>query len=617
MKLSSIYSDGMVLQRNKRVTISGKTKKLHNVSLTFLENTYETTADSSGGWSITLDPLAPGGPYQMEISSAQEKLTINDILVGDVWLLGGQSNMELPVQRTLDLFADEIKKVDEPLIRQFAVPQVYDFHEPKTELVGSSWMKATQEDILRFSAVGYFFAREIYEKNGIPIGLIQTAVGGTPIEAWISEKTLRELGGYEPELDLNKEDKYIATKKASDQKLNDLWFQNLNEHDAGLAEEWYASSYQTEDWDDFELPNSWKNSKLEELKGSVWFRKEFELPESFVVSEAKLVLGTIVDADETYINGVKIGTTGYRYPPRRYPVPAELLKPGVNSVTVRVISTQSTGEFIKDMPYKLIVNGNEFHLEGTWQYKIGTRTESLEPQTFFQYKPTGLYNGMIAPLKQYPMKGVLWYQGESNIGQPRGYNKLFYNLVNDWRKNWQLGEFPFILTQLANFDPGEEDTTDNWAVLRDEQRRSLTVPNTAMAVTIDIGESNDLHPQDKKTLGKRLALCARKIAYKEDIIYSGPLYRSMERLDQAIQLTFDHVGSGLVAIGGNLKSFTIAGSDGTFVPAKATIIGDKVLVSHENIDEPQHVRYAWESNPIANLYNNEGLPASPFTTETN
>lgn len=617
MELSSIFSDGMVLQRNKKITISGKTKPFQNVNLVFLKKSYSTTSDQTGQWSIELDPLKPGGPYQMEIV-ADEKQIIQDILIGDVWVLGGQSNMELPTNRTLDLLYDELKAVHFPNIRQFTVPLNYHFPEPKNELTGGNWISATNNDLMKFSAAGYFFSKEIHEKYDVPIGLILTAVGGTPVEAWMSEETLRNLGGYESELEQNKNDDYIATVKWNDEERQNLWYKHLNDTDLGLKNEgWYSDSIQTKDWDEFELPNSWEGTQLEPIRGSVWFRSEFELPESMLRGVAKLALGTIIDADDTYINGTLVGSTGYRYPPRRYTIPEGLLRPGKNTITVRVISTQTTGGFVKDMPYKLIANGQEIHLQGSWKYKIGTRTETLEPQTFFQYKPSGLFNGMISPLRDYRVNGVLFYQGESNTGRPEGYRHLFQAMVDDWRKNWGLGEIPFIFTQLANLDTSDDN--NNWAILREEQRLSLGIPNTAMAVTIDIGEANDLHPQDKKTLGQRLALSARGLAYKEPIVYSGPLYRKMERIGQSIELFFDHVGNGLTArdaADGELRSFSICGADGEFVPARARIIGDKVVVQNDQIEEPFHVRYAWMDNPEeANLYNKEGLPASPFNTE--
>lgn len=615
MKLSNIFSDGMVLQRNETAVISGKTKPTYQVRLTFLEKLYETVSDDHGNFSIELDTLEPGGPYVMEIE-ADEKMVINDILIGDVWVLGGQSNMEIPLNRTQDLFANEIKQINEPFIRQFAVPQEYDFHAPREDFSGGTWTSATQNDVMDFSAVGYFFAEKIYEKHGVPIGLILSAVGGTPIEAWLSEETLRKFNKYDEALEQNKDDAYVDSIIQSDEERNNAWYEHLNKKDIGLQEEWYADAYETTDWNVFELPNSWQDTELEKIRGAVWFRKEFDVPASMTKNEAMLKLGTIVDADDTYINGISVGTTGYRYPPRRYTVPAGLLKLGKNTITVRVISTQTTGEFIKDMPYKLIANGEKINLEGRWKYKLGVETEALQPQTFFRYGPAGLYNGMITPLRNYCITGVLWYQGESNTGNPDGYHILFKELVNDWRNNWNQGDIPFLFTQLANLETG--DPNHNWAVLREEQRKGLDVSNTAMAVTIDIGEHNDLHPQDKKTLGGRLALAALNKAYGEDIVYSGPLYKEMKRVGDAIHVSFDSTGSGLTIRDHDdtLKTFMICGPDGKFVPATAIINDHQVIVSHEEIQEPQHVRYAWADNPAdANLYNQEGLPASPFTTE--
>ncbi|MBP3951540.1 sialate O-acetylesterase [Bacillus suaedae] len=618
MILSSIISDGMVLQRNKKVTLSGNTTPFQQVEMSFLGKSYRTISDSNGVWKITLENLEAGGPHQMRIS-ADEEILLQDILIGDVWVLGGQSNMELPISRTLDLFSEEMKAVNSPFIRKFHVPQNYDFHEPQHILTRGEWVAANQESVLEFSAVGYFFAKELYELYGVPIGLIHTAVGGTPAEAWISEKTLLELGGYENRLIQCKDDSYIATTKSADEERQTNWFNVLNEKDLGLKEAWFNKELaHSSAWSEFQLPNSWHGSELEAIRGSVWFRKEFELPALMTDCEAKLAMGTIIDADETYINGILIGSTGYMYPPRRYSIPSGLLKPGRNSIAVRVMTTQNTGSFIKEMPYKLFANDQELDLSGTWHYRIGAMMKQLEPATFFQYEPAGLYNGMIAPLNHYQVKGVLWYQGESNTHTPEGYRTLFRNVVKDWRANWDNSEFPFIYTQLANFDTGAKDTeNNNWAVLREEQRKSLTLPNTAMAVTIDIGESNDLHPQNKKTLGQRLALSARKLAYNDDIIYSGPLYQKMERIGSSIHLHFDHVGGGLTARNGALQCFMISGKDGRFVPATASIHGPTVVVYHEQINEPCHVRYAWEDNPVeANLYNKEGLPASPFSTET-
>lgn len=616
MILSSILSDGMVLQRNEKVGIWGKAAAGQAIQIRFNEKKYDAFADSAGDWRIDLDETEPGGPFEMVISAGSEASVIRNILVGDVWVLGGQSNMELPVRRTLDLLADELKDVQLPWIRQFSIPISYNFHAPQSELPGGGWIAATSEDVLNFSAAGFFFAKEIYEKHQVPIGLILTAVGGTPIEAWISEGSLRRIGGYEDVLEQCKDDQYVIAAKAADEERGNTWYVRLNNADLGLKEGWYSESWNTADWQDFELPGSWTGGELEHVRGSVWFRKEIDLPKSMTEGNACLKLGTVIDADDTYVNGVCIGNTGYRYPPRRYSIPAGLLKPGKNTIAVRVISTHNTGAFVKDMPYRLLACGQELDLIGVWKYRVGAITEAMQQQTFFHYKPSGVYNGMISPLRDYRIKGALWYQGESNTDHPAGYSKLFEVLVADWRGQWGVGDFPFIYTQLANL--GEEgDPQTNWAELREEQRKGLQIPGTAMAVTIDIGEYNDLHPQDKKTVGQRLALGALRLAYGEnDLIFSGPMFKEMELTGDGVRLRFDHTGSGLVAKGGGeLKGFAVCGPEGVFVPAQAVISGDTVLVMHDLIKQPVHVRYAWANNPAqANLYNREGLPASPFST---
>lgn len=684
MKLHSLLSDGMVLQRNTHVPIWGTAGSGEEIRVNFLGKIYHAVADTDGRWRVELEKLEPGGPHEMRISSGPEELVIRDILIGDVWVLGGQSNMELPVRRTLDVLAQEVAGVDLPLIRQFAVPQTYHFHGPQRELQGGRWIAADPEHVLNFSAAGFFCARELYERYQVPMGLVQTAVGGTPIEAWISEQTLRDIGGYEAVLEQCKDDDYVKATIRRDEERSRAWHSHLNDTDQGLQEGWFQASCDTADWEPIEVPGSWAGSRLEPVRGAVWYRKEFDVPASMMEGEILLKLGTIVDADDTYINGVCIGSTGYMYPPRRYPVPNGLLQPGSNTIAVRVISNQNTGAFVQDMPYKLVGGGEEIDLRGVWRYRIGTSTEALEPSTFFHYKPLGVYNGMISPLRDFPVKGILWYQGESNTGRPAGYRDLFAALVRDWRYNWGNGELPFIYVQLANF--GEEDDTQvNWAELREEQRRSLEIPHTAMAVAIDVGEYNDLHPQDKKTVGQRLALCARKLAYGEEhLVHSGPMFARMEHSGEALILHFDQVGSGLTVRargeqtvpgeqnvrggeqtvpgdgrqaaqgdgeqtvqsvgkqtipGGSkhtikdndeqtvsgeqparaadceLKGFAVCGADGRFLPAQAVISGDTVIVWHEEIRQPVHARYAWSNNPAgANLYNREGLPASPFST---
>lgn len=617
MKLPGIFSDGMVLQREAQVVLRGQCDGGRTVQVAFRGITRSAESDPDGNWEVTLAGLAPGGPDELVITAGEERIVLRDVLVGEVWVLAGQSNMELPVRRTLDLLADDIRGVDLPMIRQFAVPQSYDFHGPREELDGGAWIPATPEGLLGFSAAGFFFAKELHERYGVPIGLIQTAMGGTPIEAWISEPTLRRIGGYEATLEQCKDDAYVRATQQRDEERNEQWYARLNGADAGLREGWHQAEWDASRWREFEVPGSWTGNELEPLRGAVWFRKEIEVPAAMTEGDAQLALGTIVDADDTYVNGVLVGNTGYMYPPRRYNVPQGVLKPGKNSLAVRVITPHNTGAFVRDMPYKLKAGGYELDLRGPWKYRVGAVTEALEPQTFFQYMPAGNFNGMIAPLRRYPIAGVLWYQGESNTSRPAGYAELFRAMVQDWRDTWGIGEFPVIAVQLANFGPEGEQYTD-WAELREEQRKGLAVPNTALVAAIDLGESNDLHPQDKKTLGQRLALCARRLAYGEaELVASGPLFARMEREGNALRLFFTEVGGGLTTRDGNeLQGFSICGPDGEFVSAEAVIDGDAVVVRHEHLKRPVHARYAWSNNPAkANLYNLEGLPAFPFTTE--
>ncbi len=621
IKLPYLISDGMVLQRDKLVKIWGEAVPDSFITLTFCNQQFTAATDKRGKWEIFLPGMQPGGPYDMVVECGMQKKIVHNVLIGEVWVLGGQSNMQIPISRTLDLFEEEVKNTDCPGIRKFSVPEVYNFHGPQEELSGGSWICANPQSIYEFSAVGFFFAKKLYDQYRIPIGLIHTAIGGTPAEAWISENSLRRFGRFREMLTLCKEDSYVNGIKEAEEKRNQKWYKDLNANDAGLQEEkgcWYKEGYDDTDWKEITLPESFRGTELEKIKGSVWFRKEIMVPERFAGAKGKLVLGTIIDGDETYLNGVLIGNTGYLYPPRRYEIPEKLLKPGKNVLTVRIIMTQNIGAFVTDMPYFIKVNGEKIPISGTWKYRIGTSTEALPPTTFFQYKPAGVYNGMIYPLRHYAIQGVLWYQGESNTGQPEDYGELFKTVISDWRSVFSCGEFPFLYVQLANYCPWRmEPENSGWARLREEQRRALSVTNTGMAVIHDVGEYNDLHPQDKKTVGERLALWARKLVHGEDLECSGPIYDHMEVEGDKIRLHFTHTGSGLKVEGNELETFEICGREGKYQNAEAYIDGDTVVVFCEEIKNPVNVRYGWSDNPEkANLYNLEGLPASTFTTES-
>ncbi|SEO06429.1 sialate O-acetylesterase [Amphibacillus marinus] len=612
MKVSQLISDGMVIQRDRPFIVNGLNEPNEKIVLAFREKSYQTMSTANGEWQITIDATKAGGPFQLTIIGDQ-KLELNNVLVGDVWLLGGQSNMELPVRRTLDLFADELKTVNQPLIRHFAVPQIYNFEQPQAFIEGGEWCPATQEHLYDFSAAGVFFASEMYQKEQVPIGLIQAAVGGTPIEAWLSEETLRQYGGFDPLLANNKNSERIEQTIELEQQQQALWYTALNLQDRGLIEQWYQHGEPALAWQKFEVPGSWAETELATIRGAVWFTREFVLPESIDQGPAQLKLGTIVDADDTYINGHYIGGTAYKYPPRRYPIPEGILKPGRNTIMVRVISTNETGQFIPGMPYEIKTDQASYSLAGTWHYQVGAVTDPLSPMTFFQYHPSGVFNGMIAPLNGLSVKGVLWYQGESNTGDPDDYAEKFKRLVKDWRITLAAPTLPFIFVQLANLETGNQQQESNWALLRDQQRQCLEIDHTAMVVSIDIGEANDLHPQDKKTLGQRLARCAQGLTTSKQRPVMGPIFQSKQLSVDGITVYFNHVGQGLVCKGKALGGFELSIDQINYQPACAKIVNNHVFVYHDQIKQPKYVRYAWADNPTeANLYNQEGLPASPF-----
>jgi sialate O-acetylesterase len=619
LKLPKLISNGMVLQRSTKLKIWGWASPKEEVTVIFLGNSYSCFADSEGNWETLLPELEAGGPYLMEIK-ASESITIDNILIGDVWICSGQSNMALTMETVGIIYEDDITSCENSGIRQFVVPDRYDFKEAKEDLEAGSWQAGSPETILQFTAVGYFFAKALFERYQVPIGLIRNAVGGSPVEAWMSEDALKYFPENNEIVQQLRVDGYIDCVIKKEQTAINSWFEDLNENDKGLKDGepvWADLSCDTSHWSTMRLPGKWGEEGLGSLKGAVWFRKEIEVPSSMAGKPAKLYLGTIVDNDTTYINGIFVGATNNQYPSRRYDIPAGVLKCGENVITLRVISNEGNGEFTKGKAYKLFTEDETINLEGEWQYNIGAEVyEELPPTTFFQYKPLGLFNGMLAPLLNYSIKGVIWYQGESNTGSPKGYKEKIEAMLQDWREKWQLGSFPFLYVQLVNFmETKEQPSESGWAELREEQRRCLEIPNTGMAVGIDVGEWNDLHPLNKKDLGYRLALQAQKLAYGDNnIVASGPIYNSMSLQGNKISLEFDSGGGGLVTKGGGkLRYFAVAAADKKFLWAKAVIEGEEVIVWSDEITSPSFVRYAWADNPEgANLYNVKGLPASPF-----
>jgi sialate O-acetylesterase len=447
----------------------------------------------------------------------------------------------------------------------------------------------------------------------------------------MSDEALKMFPEYYAEAQRFKDSALIDSIERQDRLRMQAWYTELWRKDEGYhntQKPWFDPSLNTSDWSTMKIPGYWASTSLGPVNGVVWFRKEIEIPAfqkkdgidpSGTEQWAKLILGRIVDADSVFVNGVFVGTTGYQYPPRRYEFPSAILKEGKNCIIVRVISNAGKGGFVLDKQYDLLVGGRSYDLKGDWQYRLGATMDPLASQTFIRWKPLGLFNAMISPLLNYSMKGVIWYQGEANAAKPFEYRDLFPALIRDWRKNWNQGDFPFLFVQLPNFmEAKPQPSESNWALLREAQLETLSLPNTGMAVAIDIGEWNDIHPLDKKDVGKRLSLAAQKVAYQDtNVVSSGPMYHSMNIKGNKIILTFSNTGWGLIAKGGKgLTNFAIAGSDKHFIWAKAQIKGSNVVVWNNKVPRPKIVRYAWADNPSgANLYNREGLPASPFSTD--
>jgi len=622
VKLPQLVSDGMVLQRNAKTNVWGWADAGEKVTVKFKGKTYQATTGSDGKWKIILAPMPAGGPYTMDIS-ASNHLTVKDILLGDVWLCSGQSNMVHQMKLHNVQYAEDIATANYPQIRHFWIPTTTNLQGPAEHLPPGTWKSANPQDVNDFSAVAFFFARKLYNQYHIPIGLINASVGGTPIEAWMSEEGLKEFPADRTAINRNRDTSYVndlnrrALAAAAARRAKP-------EQDKGLTEavKWYDPAYVPKGWQNINIPGYWEDQGARDLDGAVWYRHEIEVPESMTGVPAKVFLGRIVDADYLYINGKQVGNTTYQYPQRRYSIATDILKPGKNLIVVRVLNSGGKGGFVPDKPYFIQANGQTLDLKGTWQYKVG---EVYRPGTGgggglnAQNEPTALYNAMVAPMVSYTIKGILWYQGESNAGNPEEYKNLLPALIQDWREKWQQGNIPFLYVQLPNFmDVTYLPAESNWAMLREAALQTLAVPNTAMSVTIDLGEWNDIHPDDKKDVGERLALAAQKLAYGEkNLVSSGPLYQSAKVAGDKIIISFTNTGSGLVAIDGEeLSRFAIAGEDKKFVWAKAKIEGDKVVVWSDEVPQPKYVRYAWADNPFgANLYNKEGLPASPFRTD--
>ncbi len=628
INLPVLFGDNMVLQRNVKIPIWGKADPGGKVSVQCAGKRKTVKVTEDGEWRINFNALNAGGPFELKVIG-QDTINYKNVMVGEVWLCSGQSNMEMPLAgwgKVLN-YEQEIAEANYPDIRLFQFNHTMSA-VPSTKVNSDGWKQCAPSTIPEFSSTAFFFGRAVHEKLNVPIGLINSSWGGTVVEAWTSADSLRVDPDFEEIIaaadsgGFTEENYWLFFKQRLDFWSFDIQqkIDSLGSYDNG----WEKQDFNSTAWETMELPTLWEKAGLN-VDGVVWFRKEVTIPPSWEKQNLTLSMGTINDCDVTWFNGKKVGSEGHRIIPRVYEIPDSLVKTGRNVIAVQVLDIGNKGGVYGDAgQLKLISAKDSISLSGTWQYKIDPLPLDLKklprqpniPRS--ANRPTVLYNGMIAPLIPYAIQGAIWYQGESNAGRAYQYRRLFKTMIQDWRTHWNQGDFPFLFVQLANFRQTKSEPADDaWAELREAQSMVLSLPNTAMAVAIDIGDAFDIHPKNKQEVGRRLALNALNLVYDQEIEYSGPIYKSKTIEGNKIRLSFDHADKGLTTPNDEeLKGFAIAGADKKFHWAQAEIDSNSILVWNDKIENPIAVRYAWASNPICNLYNKAGLPASPFRTDS-
>jgi sialate O-acetylesterase len=615
VRMPLLFSDGMVLQRNKPIPVWGWADANEKVEVHFNKQTKTTTADKNGKWLVRLDSEIAGGPYELSIKG-KNKIVIKNVLVGEVWICSGQSNMEFQVSKAMNS-KEEIEDSNYPMIRHFGVAQDLS-GSPKEDLKAGKWAVCSKETVSDFTAIGYFFAKKLYAELKIPIGIINTSWGGTCVETWTSREAFENSEDFKamiteiPMLDIDSISKnYAKIMRERIEKIQGSEVSTANETT------FKELTYNDTSWAELNVPGLWENQPLEDLDGVVWMRKTITLSAEDAKKEAVLSLSKIDDEDITYVNGIEVGRNTIWEAQRVYPVPTNILKAGVNVIAVRVIDNTGGGGIYGDSSDLKLTLGNKIiPLEGKWKFKVVVVNTVLSPNSY----PSLLYNAMVNTLIPYAFQGVLWYQGEANVWRAKQYKKAFPLMINDWRTKWNQGNFPFYFVQLSTFNEfnGNSKVGSRWAELREAQTQTLQLPNTGMVVTTDIGNAKDIHPTNKQDVGKRLAAIALNNNYGKKMVYSGPIYKSSEIKEDQIILTFDSIGSGLSTSDNteNVKGFEIAGADKVFYPAKAIIKDNKVIVSSEKVQNPVAVHYGWADDASdANLYNKEIFPASPFRTD--
>jgi sialate O-acetylesterase len=612
--VSRMFGDHMVLQRGKANPVWGWTTPGQSVRVEIEGRVASGIAAADGRWEVRIEPPKSVGPHSLRISGPQTA-EFSNVLVGDVWLCGGQSNMELPLNRTRDGEA-AIASASQPEIRLFTVKQKAAYST--RAVVEGRWKVCSPATIAEdggFSAVGYYFGLKVRGETGVPVGLIQDCQGGTPAVSWTSPDALRRLGDFDSALD---EVRRLRSKGGPEYgNFISHWY---DEFDVGQRENWSSVDHDDHDWKPVALRDGFRDLGVADTPAVCYFRKTIMLPDPLPPGPATIHLGVVERMDTVYLNGQWIGASAWVENPRKYPIAASVLKPGANVMTVRVFKTQSDGGF-RSKPEDLrlqLGDSSQIALADGWKAKVSVdgRPPQAMPFSFENWPtmPGVLYDGMIAPVAPLAITGALWYQGEANADRAAQYRRLLPTMIGDWRNAFGQGDFPFYIVSLASFMPHRETPGDDkWAELREAQDfTARTVPNCGLAVTIDLGDANDIHPKDKKEVGERLALLALEKHYGRSVSSSGPRFVGMERLSGALKLRFDQA---LVVKGDKPEEFSISGEDGKWHWAEVRVEGDAVVVSSPEVPDPTAARYAWQSNPKATLFNAAGLPAVPFRTD--
>ncbi len=624
-EVNSLFSEHMVLQRDDYVSVWGKAKPHEVVRLqSSWDEEAKTLTDNDGIWLTKIKTSKAAGAQSLTLSSDGDTIVINDILLGEVWLASGQSNMEMPVKGwpPTDIIQDsanEIASANYPDIRMITVPR--NKSSKPLETFSGSWEKASPTSVGDFSATAYFFARELHQELGVPIGIIHTSWGGTPAESWTSKEQLATLGDFDEQLS-------FLNNAAKEQETNQ-WFSNKQKRAIPTSEVgWRELDLLDENHQDQQpiashsitLPGRYDNSLNSEIDGAFWLYKEFNLDDAS--EDLQLSLGAIDDMDATYVNGNPVGQmvgAGKYNMNRSYTIPASSLKVGNNLIAIRAIDTGGPGSV--NGPITLSSSSTNISLDGEWisrpaaelfdgQFYTYEGWSSLERPEIFRtisHTPSVLYNAMINPLLPYSIKGAIWYQGESNVGRASQYARLFPAMISDWRQRFG-SMFPFYFVQIAPFNYGNAPSQQ----LREAQRRTLSLEHTGMVVTMDIGNYDNIHPANKQDVGKRLAALALADNYSKDIVASGPVFQSAKYANGEASISFSQIGSGLIASDAGLTGFELAGADGQFFPGAAKIEGETVVVRSTEVSDPTVVRYAWDNEGVPTLFNKEGLPASSF-----